>query len=111
MFREGVGIDEAPLLAMERAQEAAPETQTGLKARDHWRLIGVMVLLTVVDTVLCSLLLFYYSETYANYINSGTGLFYIIVSTMHRAYVDGGVDASDLGRCHPSFIKEFVIVR
>ena len=37
-----------------------------------------LIVLTVADTVLCTVALYYYTDTYAQYFNQGTGAVYIL---------------------------------
>eukprot|EP01051_Picozoa_sp_SAG22_P019248 SAG22_NODE_3496_length_1681_cov_5.011378_1_plen_175_part_10 len=43
-------------------------------------MLAVLIVLTVADTVLCTVNLHFYTETYAQYFNQGTGAVYILVS-------------------------------
>ena len=45
-----------------------------------WLTLGALIVLTVADTVLCTVNLYYYTDTYAQYFNQGTGAVYILVS-------------------------------
>ena len=58
--------------------------ETGLPVREHRKMLALLIFLTVFDTLFCAVLLFYFSDTYANYINQATGTMYIIMSTVHR---------------------------
>ena len=62
----------------------AVSKETGLPVHQHWKMLLLLIVLTIFDTLLCSVLLFYYSDTYANYINQATGTMYIMMSTAHR---------------------------
>ena len=42
--------------------------------------LTALIVLTVADTVLCTVNLYYYTDTYAQYFNQGTGAVYIVVS-------------------------------
>eukprot|EP00937_MAST-01D_sp_MAST-1D-sp2_P000262 g262.t1 len=59
-------------------------TSTGLPLQQHWMLVAVLVILTVFDTVLCAVLLFYFGDVYANYINQATGTVYVCATSVHR---------------------------
>ena len=45
-----------------------------------WLTLTALIALTVADTVLCTVNLYYYTDTYAQYFNQGTGAVYILVS-------------------------------
>ena len=62
----------------------AVSKETGLPVHQHWKMLLLLIVLTIFDTLFCSVLLFYYSDTYANYINQATGTMYIMMSTAHR---------------------------
>jgi len=58
----------------------APPTGKKIGQREFWTMLATLVVLTVADTVLIAVLMYYYTDTYAQYVNQGTGLVYALVS-------------------------------
>jgi hypothetical protein len=57
---------------------------------DYWQILGILIVLTVLDTVLVAVVFYYYTGTYANFINQANFI-YAFVSTGPRyiAYLYG----------------------
>ena len=50
---------------------------------EYWLMLGTLIVLTCLDTVLVAVLFYYYTDTYATYLNQATGTVYSLVSTLH----------------------------
>ena len=68
-------------MAVESYLDKLPDGQQNtMSPREQAILLALLVVLTVADTVLCTVNLYYYTDTYAQYFNQGTGAVYILVS-------------------------------
>ena len=68
-------------MAVESYLDKLPDgQQNAMSPREQAILLALLVVLTVADTVLCTVNLYYYTDTYAQYFNQGTGAVYILVS-------------------------------
>lgn len=62
------------------AEEAAEILAQPIPRNEYAVMLMTLVVLTVADTVLCTVNLYYYTEVYAQFFNQGTGIVYILVS-------------------------------
>jgi drug/metabolite transporter (DMT)-like permease len=70
-------------------------------------MLGILIVLTVLDTVLVAVVFYYYTDTYANFINQAGGFIYAFVSTGHRYMLVRSTRASsDGGQLDVDLLKE-----
>jgi hypothetical protein len=64
---------------------------------EYVKMLAILIVLSVLDTVLVAVVFFYYTDTYANYINQAGGFIYAFVSTGQRYFLIRAARAAAVG--------------
>jgi drug/metabolite transporter (DMT)-like permease len=91
------------------AHDAAATVREPMSRSEYSMMLGALIVLTVADTVLCSVNLYYYTDVYAQFFNQGTGFVYILVSipiVLFRRRRQQQLDAAQQGQLQQGLLNQ-----